>query len=187
MDPFDGDKDRKRRKKPFDILDDKEFERIFEEMQRMFESTSFKEMIEKELRGSLGSNKGFIHGLSINIVPLRRSKIQEFGNHQLKKPQGKTVSSEEHEPLTDIIEGKEEIAVTVEIPGVGKEDVDLNATEKALEITVNNPERKYHKLLNLPCSIKPKTAKATYKNGILDVVIKRKEKRKTGAGYRPTI
>jgi HSP20 family protein len=144
-------------------------------------------MIEKRLRGSLGSNKESIHGLSINIVPLRISKIQEFGNHPLKKPQGKTVISEEHKPLTDVIEGKEEIAVTVEIPDVEKEDVDLNATENALEITVNNPERKYHKLLNLPCSIKPKTAKATYKNGILDIVLKRKKKRKTGTGYRSTI
>jgi HSP20 family protein len=184
MDPFDKDR---RRKNPFNFLDDKEFERIFEEMQRMFESTSFQEMIEKMLHGSLGSNKHFIHGLNINILPHVRPKPQRFSNRPLKNPQRKTVSSEEHEPLNDIIEGNEEVTVTVEIPDVEKENIDLNATENALEITVDNSERKYHKLLNLPCSIKPKTAKATYKNGVLDVVIKRKKKRKTGAGYRPTI
>jgi HSP20 family protein len=185
MNPYD--KNRKRRKKAFDILDDKEFEQIFEEMQRMLESASFQEMIENMLHNSLDSNKGVIHDLSINIGPIKRSKIQEFGNHPLKNPQGKMMSSEKHEPLTDIIKGKEEVAVTVEIPDIEKEDVDLNATEDSLEITIDNPKRKYHKLLNLPCSIKPKTAKATYKNGILDIVIKRKKKRKTGAGYKSTI
>jgi HSP20 family protein len=187
MDSFDEDKDRRRRKNPFDYLDDKEFEQIFKEMQRMFESTSFQEMIEELLRNNNNSNKHFIRGLTINIVPLGRPKIQGFSNRPLKNPQGKTMSSEEREPLTDIIEGNEEVAVTVEIPGVEKEGIDLNATENALEIIVNNPERKYHKLLNLPCNIKPKTAKATYRNGVLDIVIKRKKIRKTGAGYRSTI
>jgi hypothetical protein len=42
MDPFDRDKDRRRRKNPFDFINDEDFERIFDEMQRMFESTDFK-------------------------------------------------------------------------------------------------------------------------------------------------
>jgi HSP20 family protein len=185
MDPFD--KYRKRRKNLFDFLYDKEFEQIFEEMQRMFERASFQEMIEKMIRDNNNSNKHFIHDLSMNIVPRGRLKVQGFSNRPLKNPQGKTMSYEEHEPLTDIIEGNEEVAVTVELPGVKKVDIDLNATENTLELIVNNQEGKYHKLLNLPCSIKPKTTKATYKNGVLDVVIKRKKKRKTGAGYRSTI
>ena len=97
------------------------------------------------------------------------------------------MSYEEPEPLADIIEGDEEVTVTVEIPGVENKDIDLNVNEDTLEITVSNPRRKYHKLLDLPCDVKPKTMKATYKNGILDVVIKRKKKKKTGGRYRATI
>jgi len=106
MDSFGEDKDRRRRKNPFDFLDDKKFEQIFEEMQRLLESTSFQEMIEDRLRGNLGSNKLFIHSLNINIVPIRTPKLQRFSNCPLKKPQGEPMSSEEHEPLTDIIEGE---------------------------------------------------------------------------------
>ena len=62
------------------------------------------------------------------------------------------------------------------MPDVEEEEIDLNATENTLEIIVNNPGRKYHRFLNLPYSIKPKTVKTTYKNGVLDVVIKRKKK-----------
>jgi len=184
MDPFD--EDRRRGKNPFDFFDDEEFERIFDEMQRMFESTSFREMIEEMLREDFGSNKRFIYGLSIDILPDGKPKIQEFGNHPLKTPHGKPMISEEYEPLADIIEGDEEVAVTVEIPGVEKEDIYLNVTEDGIEITVDNPKREYHELLNLPCDVKPKTMKATYKNGVLDVVVKRKKK-KTGRGCRVTI
>ena len=95
--------------------------------------------------------------------------------------------SEEREPLTDIIEGDNDVAVTVEMPGIEKNDIDLNVKRDILEINVNTPKRKYHKTLDLPCDVLPKTTKATYKNGILDVVIKRKEKKKPGSGYKVNI
>jgi HSP20 family molecular chaperone IbpA len=41
--------------------------------------------------------------------------------------------------------------------------------------------------VDIPCNVKPKTTKATYKNGILDVVVKRKGKKKPGEGYRVNI
>ena len=50
----------------------------------------------------------------------------------------------------------------------------------------NNPVLlcRYHKLVNFPCDVQPKTTKATYKNGVIDVIIKRKERKKKGEGYR---
>ena len=95
--------------------------------------------------------------------------------------------SEEREPLTDIIEGDDDVAVTVEIPGVEKNNIELNVTNDILEIKVDTPNRKYHKRLDLPCDVLPKTTKATYKNGVLDVVIKRKEKKRPGDGYKVNI
>lgn len=187
MDPFDRDKDRRRRKNPFDFINDEDFERIFDEMQRMFESTDFKEMIEDMFRGGFEPNKRFIHGFSMNMGPDGKPKIQEFGNRPVKTPAGPPTISEDREPLTDIIEGDEDVAVTVEIPGVEKGDINLDITDDTLEIDVDTPNRKYHKLVEIPCSILPKTTKATYKNGILDVVLKRKEKKKPGTGYRVNI
>jgi HSP20 family protein len=187
VDPFDRDKNKKRRKSPFDFMDDEDFERIFEEMQRMFESTDFKEIIEDMFRGGFDPNKRFVHGFSMNIGPDGKPKFQEFGHRPTKTPTGEPMLSDEREPLTDIIEGDEEVAITVEIPGVEKGDIDLNVTEDNLEITVDNPERKYHKNVDMPCDVKPKTTTATYKNGVLDVVVKRKDKKKPGEGYRVNI
>lgn len=187
MEPFGSDRDRRRRKSPFDSLDDDEFERIFDEMQKMFESTNFGEWIKEALRDSSGPNKRFIHRLGIDIVPVGKPKVQRFCNCPFKNPKGEPMSYKEPEPLTDIIEGDEEVAVTVEITGVEKEDIDFNVTEDTIEITACGPEREYHELIDLPCVIKPKTMKVTYKNGVLDVVVKRKEKKKTGRGYRVAI
>lgn len=181
------DRRRRRRRNPFDFIDDDEFERIFEDVQRFFESTNLKEIIDEMMKSGVGSNKRFIHGVSFNVGPDGKPRIQEFGNRPIKKSGGDPVISEEREPLTDIIEGDDDVAVTVEIPGVEKADIDLNVTKENIEITVDTPQRKYHKNLDLPCDVLPKTTKATYKNGILDVVIKRSEKKKPGSGYKVNI
>lgn len=182
MNPFKRDRDNWK-KDPFDFFDiDNEFERIFREIERMMERT-FSDFPMDWLE----QNKSFIHGFNIHIGPDGRPRIQEFGNRPLKTPEGKSLISDEREPLTDIIEGDDEVSTTFELPGVEKEDIDLHVTETTLEIKVNTSQRKYYKLLNLPCEVLPKTTRATYKNGILDIVIKRKERRKKEEGYRVKI
>ena len=190
MDPFEEDRDkkRKRRRNPFDmfgfdddfirdLLDDDrirdDIRRMTEEMMRMFSNAQ--------------PGRSVVHGFKINIGPDGKPRIEDFGNKQKQSKDGELSISDEREPLTDIIEGDEDVAVTVEIPGVEKEDIDLNVTGDNLEITVTNPKRKYHKILELPCGVKPKTTNATYKNGVLDIVIKRKERKKEGEGYHVDI
>jgi len=192
MDSYDDEEDnyrdrRRKRKNPFDFIGEDEFEKIFDDVQKMFESSNFKEMIEEMLKGGFQPNKRFVHGFSLNIGPDGKPRMQEFGNKPLKTPTGQPTISEEREPLTDIIEGDNDVAVTVEMPGIEKTDIDLNVTKDAIEISVDTQTRKYHKKLDLPCDVIPKTTKATYKNGILDVVIKRKEKKKPGTGYKVNI
>ncbi len=105
----------------------------------------------------------------------------------MRSPEGVPTISDEMEPLTDIIEGENDVAITVEIPGVEKEDIDLIATEDTLEIKVDSPKRKYHKRIDLPCNVKTKSTKATYKNGILDIVLDKKEKKKDHGGFKVSI
>ena len=161
-----------------DIFSD---DRIMNDVRRMAE-----EMM-NGLSNIQPDGKPFVHGFKVHMGPDGRPQIEGFGNKSIKTPTGKPSISEEREPLTDIIEGDTDVAVTVEIPGVEKKDIDLNITQENIEITVDSTNRKYHKTLKLPCEVKPKTTKATYKNGILDVSIKRKEKKKPGEGYRVNI
>jgi len=187
MDPFEKDRNR-RKKNPFDDfgIDEDFFKELFgndkirDDIQKMTE-----EMM--KMFSNVEPGKPFVRGFKVQFGPDGKPRIEDFGNRSIKSPDGEPVISDEREPLTDIIEGDEDVAVTVEMPGVEKEDIDLNVTGDTLEITVDTPARKYHKRLDLPCGVKPKTTKATYKNGVLDVVMARKDKKKPGEGYRVNV
>jgi len=182
MNPYWNDKYRKRRD-PFDIFGfDNEFERMFRKMERIWES-AFKGFNFDQLE----PGKSFVHGFNIRIGPDGKPKIEEFGNRPKKINESETIVSEEREPLTDIIEGDEDIFITIEIPGVEKEDINLNITEYSLDINVDSPNRKYQKSVDLPCTVIPNKSKATYKNGILDITIKRKERKECSKGYHVSV
>ncbi|HHF56110.1 MAG TPA: Hsp20/alpha crystallin family protein, partial [Thermoplasmatales archaeon] len=74
----------------------------------------------------------------------------------------------------------DKISVTAEVPGVKKEDIDLEVTENTLRIKVDTKDRKYYKEVELPAEVDPKTAKATYQNGVLDVELKKLKPKKKG-------
>jgi HSP20 family protein len=182
MYPFDDDWINRRRRRPFDFFGmDDEFERMFIEMQRMMER-----MFQGMSSDSLEPGKSYVHGFNIRVGPDGKPNIEEFGNNRLKTPEGKPSISDERGPLTDIIEGDEDVSITLEVPGVEREDIDLKVKERNLEINVDSPYQKYHKVIDLPCNVLPNTTQATYKNGVLDISIKRKE-RKKGEGYQVDI
>ncbi len=180
MDPFDEDGNKRKKRNPFDPFgfDDDFIKDLFSDERVMDDIKRMTEEMMKMFSNVQPGGKPFVHGFKIHMGPDGRPRIEDFGNRTINTPDGEPSISEEREPLTDLIEGDDDVAVTVELPGVEKNDIDLNVTGDILEINVGTSGRKYHKLVNLPCDVLPKTTKATYKNGILDVVVKRKEKKK---------
>ena len=126
----------------------------------------------------------FVYGYSMTIGPDGKPQIREFGNVKpsLKpEPSGTHRPSldvkEEREPLVDVMSANNEIRVVVELPGVDKEHIKLQGTEKTITISVDAPQRKYYKEIDLPDLVDPKTAKSVYKNGVLDVTLTKKEEK----------
>jgi len=91
--------------------------------------------------------------------------------------------SEEREPLVDVIEDKDTITVVAEVPGVSKEDIDVKIKGRTLIISAASGDRKYYKEVELPTDVKPETAKASYRNGVLEVKIK-KVKEEAEEGFK---
>lgn len=164
--------DKKRKKDPFDIfgIDFGEIEKIFEKMMERLKEKMVDEDFKNFFEG-VEPGKPFVKGFAVTFGPDGEPRFNEFGNRF-----GERIS-DEREPLTDVIESENVISVTVEIPGVEKKDIDISVTEETLEINVDTPQRKYHKKLYLPAKVKPETTKATYKNGVLDVEIEKKERK----------
>jgi len=196
MNSFD-DENNERKKNPNDPFrfDDDIFRDIFKDnrIRDIFNDDKImddvKKMAEEMMKMFTNAQPGkpVVHGYKIEFGPDGKPQIEDFGNRSIRSPEGVLSISEEIEPLTDIIEGENDVAITVEIPGVEKEDINLVATEDTLEIKVDSPKRKYHKRVDLPCNVKTKSTKATYKNGILDIVLDKKEKKKDHDGFRVSI
>lgn len=166
-----------------------EFERMREEMERMM-----REMMRGGFPfsgmpgfppGSMppGAKPGepVVYGFSMRVGPDGKPQFQQFGNARPGVPTPAGVEGA-REPLTDVLEGEKEIAVTVEIPGAAKEDVSLHVADERVTIRVEGP-RKYYKEIALPARVIPKTANATFKNGVLDITIQRESPPKD-PGYK---
>lgn len=173
----------KKRMRPFTGPWFSEMEKMFEEMEKMFEE-SFKEMerLPKELvretklpDGTIRREWGpFVYGYTVTIGPEGKPVVREFGN--VKPKFGRLALSEEREPLVDIIEEDDRVKILAEIPGVNKEDIKVNATERSVSIRCDTPERKYSRDVELPVEVDVSTAKSTYKNGILEITFNKKKK-----------
>ncbi|MEF8878807.1 MAG: CS domain-containing protein [Candidatus Thermoplasmatota archaeon] len=77
----------------------------------------------------------------------------------------------------DIIETDREINLTMNLPEPNKQDIDIKTTESSIKIVIFTPKKILKENIELPLKIKPKETKATYKNGVLDLSLKRKNKK----------
>jgi HSP20 family protein len=160
-------------------VDPADFRKMADEMQRNL----------GEALKSMGQDpsKSFVSGFSVKVGPDGKPTFNTFGNKPQVKPNpaGATkgipqVVADEREPLTDVIEDAKQVAITMELPGVEKKDINVHLTDDELEISVDNELRKYHKRVRLPTKVDPKTTKATYTNGILDVTVQKRSAGKSG-------
>ncbi len=157
---------------PFDVFG-REFDFIDEIFERMVRD--IEELFRRFERGE-GEIKPIVRGFSIRIGPDGKPEIKEFGT----KPEIREAGVEERKPLIDVIETDEEVQVIAEMPGVSKDDIELNATERELEIKAESENRRYYERVELPCEVIPDSAKARYNNGVLEVVFKKKYPEKKG-------
>jgi HSP20 family protein len=172
------------------------FDDMHKEMDRMFNVfNDFSKNAPKELIREYQTEDGskvhevgpIVYGYSMTIGPDGEPHVKEFGNvkagkdiagHQhlgIQKPQ----ISAEREPLSDLTTTDKEVKIVLEMPGIKKEDIKINAYDEKVEIkTAENAQRKYHKIIDLPKQSDLETARSTYNNGILEVTFDKKKETK---------
>ena len=69
---------------------------------------------------------------------------------------------------------KRTIKVIVQIPYVDKKNIKLNAYDNIIEILVDRNNELYHRYIDLPPKADISSVSSTYKNGILEMIFKRK-------------
>lgn len=171
------------------------FEEIASEMEKEFEG-AFRDIEKKTPKelvreyetpggGKVREFGPFVRGYSMTIGPDGKPKVKEFGNvhgiggsstrgrkgtHSYDRPQ----ITAEREALTDVNVSNNEVKVVVEMPGISKEHIKINAYNNSVEVSTDDPQRKYHQVIDIPPDADIETVKSTYKNGILEIVFKKK-------------
>ncbi len=167
----------------------RDFEDMHKEMDRMFNVfTNMSSNAPKELVREYQTPQGdkvrevgpIVYGYSMTVGPDGKPHIREFGNIKSfdEKGERKEISpqiSVQREPLADVNSTQNEVKVVFEMPGIKKEDIKINAYDGAVEVIADNPQRKYHKTIELPNDADIETAKSTYNNGILEVTFDKKK------------
>lgn len=149
---------------------------MFEEMERM--DRLMDDMMRKavEMPKSQEGVSPFVYGFSMSVGSDGKPVIREFGN--VEPGASGPLLKEEREPLVDVMDEGKEVVVVTELPGVEKDEIKLDATERALKISVESAKRRYLKELDLGHLVDPRTAKATYKNGVLEVRFTKSDEKK---------
>ena len=163
----------------------REMERQFEEQFKNFESTVPKELVREYQTpegGKVREVGPIVYGYSMTIGPDGKPRVKEFGN--VRSPSSirggggsftRPLISSEREPLADVTTSNTEIKVIVEMPGVSKDKIRINAYDNSVEIKSDDPQRNYYEVIDLPQEADIETAKSSYRNGILEITFKKKE------------
>ena len=125
----------------------------------------------------------FVYGYSVKIGPNGKPIIREFGNMKPTQggKEGPALSlQDQREPLVDIIDEGDQVRVLAELPGVDKDAIHLYVEEHTLTIKVESLERRYYKELSLPSEVVGSSSKSTYRNGVLETILKKRKQRDRG-------
>lgn len=144
-----------------------EFEKVFKKM-----SSSFFDIddIVEEFKGEGSNFSPFYYGYTMTVGPNGKPIVKEYGN---VKPE-LLPSTDTREPIVDVIVDEKEklVKLVAEIPGVEKTDVKILVQDKFVDISAEHDEKKYHVKVPIKHKVNENSAKASYKNGILELVFK---------------
>jgi HSP20 family protein len=153
---------------------------MLDELDHYFEE--FERSVEEAVKSSVNTgqkafSKPVVAGMAMGFGPEGKPRIQFFGDN-LIGPDG--FRAPIYEQVLDEKEGS--LRLLVELPGVEREDVQISALDDKITLEAVKGERKYRTEVPLQSDIDPDSGVASYKNGLLDVAFKLRDK--TNKGYR---
>jgi HSP20 family molecular chaperone IbpA len=79
----------------------------------------------------------------------------------------------EPKPLLDVLNLEDSVLVVAELKGFKRENIKVDVDGTSLILSAENQNRRYYKRLNLPAKVIPESMHATYKNGVLEIRLKK--------------
>jgi len=146
---------------------DDEVDRLFKSMSRSF--INLDDLFE-DVRTTGSISGPFYYGYTMTVGPDGKPVVKEYGN---VKP-GLVPTSDTRGPLVDtLVDDKEKLVrLIAEMPGVEKKDVKIVVDGKIVNIDAERGDKKYHVKVPIEHKVDENSVKASYKNGILEIIFK---------------
>jgi HSP20 family molecular chaperone IbpA len=126
---------------------------------------------------------------TIKINPRKTTKtpkIENFKTSRGKYPQKYRIPKrlgkgkwKAPQPLIDMFQDQNYVTITAQIAGINQENLKINIKNQKLTLTAKTKEHHYYKSINLPKTVIPTIAHTTYKNGVLEIKLKKPVKTET--------
>ena len=101
----------------------------------------------------------------LDMASLAADLENDFG----RKP---IVSKPKHEGTMSYEDRDNDIVFTIDMPGVAKKDIDINIEPNSISVKAENGgSRKYNYSRRFKPTVDVDSAKATFKNGVLDITV----------------
>ena len=150
-----------------------EIDRIFKTMSNSFFDV---DNIFEEFKSNSNSGPLF-YGYTMTVGPDGKPSVQEYGN---VKSEQLSISNTREAIVDTIVDEKEKVVkLIVEMPGVEKTDVKILVDKNVVDISAEHGEKKYHSKVPLQQKVDENSAKASYKNGVLEIVFKQAVEKQT--------
>ncbi len=114
-------------------------------------------------------------------TPQNNKRVKSIPTHTNFRPSKSFAKRkfEDPKPLIDIFQENSYIIVVAEIVGFNKETLKISVKDQKLTLSAKSKDRRYYKSLNLPKVVIPSIVHTTYKNGVLEIKLKKAPKQQT--------
>ena len=109
------------------------------------------------------------------LKPARSAQPQKY---RIPKKLGKG-KWKEPKPLIDMFQDSNWVTIVAEIAGFNQETVKITVKDQKLTLSAKAKDRRYYKSLNLPKVVIPTVAHTTFKNGVLEIKLKKATRKAT--------
>jgi len=103
------------------------------------------------------------------VHPQKYRLPKKFGKGKYREPK----------PLIDMFQDNGWVTIVAEIAGFNQETVKVSVKDQKLILSAKAKDRRYYKSLNLPKVVIPAVANTTFKNGVLEIKLKKAMKEET--------
>ena len=161
------------------MFDYDEFDKLFRGMHGSF--VNLDDLVDAARHagaGGPGRIGPYYYGYTMTVGPDGRPVVREYGNVRPGLAGGGAASGaapavRDGLQAETILDDKERVLKLVaEMPGVEKEDVKIVVDGDAVSIDADSGRKSYHAKVPLDQKVDKGTAKATYRNGILELAFK---------------